>query len=189
MDRRARYTRMVLKQSLLSLMKERPITKISVKELCEKADVNRTTFYAHYTDINELLQQIESELMERIKNSLSSGLGGDSVSSMLMDILLAIKENGELCTILFSDYGDKDFMERILLLAREKSIEQWKKTNPEIETSAMEKLYTFFSYGSMAIIRDWVRDGMQENPSTIALFLDRTCNPGLSTLEQQKSPE
>ncbi|MFA6846158.1 MAG: TetR family transcriptional regulator, partial [Sphaerochaetaceae bacterium] len=72
MDRRARYTRMVLKQSLLSLMKERPITKISVKELCEKADVNRTTFYAHYTAINELLQQIESELMERIRNSLSS---------------------------------------------------------------------------------------------------------------------
>lgn len=46
-DRRAVRTRKVLRKSLLSLMKDRPIAKITVKELCAKAEINRTTFYAH----------------------------------------------------------------------------------------------------------------------------------------------
>ena len=47
-DRRVRYTKTVLKQSLLELMKDRPIGKITVTEICRLADVNRNTFYAHY---------------------------------------------------------------------------------------------------------------------------------------------
>ena len=56
MDRKTRYTRMVLQDSLIELMKEKPISKITIKELCEKADINRTTFYAHYTDQYDLLR-------------------------------------------------------------------------------------------------------------------------------------
>src|SRR5699024_5578943 len=47
-DRRKQYTRKVLKESLIELLKNKPIATISVKALCEKADINRSTFYAHY---------------------------------------------------------------------------------------------------------------------------------------------
>ena len=63
-DRRVRYTRMVLKQALLSLMLERPITRITVTEICERAEVNRATFYAHYADPYDLVARIEKELFE-----------------------------------------------------------------------------------------------------------------------------
>ena len=49
-DARVRYTRKVLKESLLSLLKEKPINKITVKEVCELAELNRATFYSHYSD-------------------------------------------------------------------------------------------------------------------------------------------
>ena len=48
-DARKRYTQMVLKQSLLKLLKEKPVNKITVKEVCELAQLNRATFYAHYS--------------------------------------------------------------------------------------------------------------------------------------------
>ena len=47
---------MVLKQSLLKLLKEKPVNKITVKEVCELAQLNRATFYAHYSDCFALLE-------------------------------------------------------------------------------------------------------------------------------------
>ena len=54
-DARKRYTQMVLKQSLLKLLKEKPVNRITVKEVCELAQLNRATFYAHYSDCFALL--------------------------------------------------------------------------------------------------------------------------------------
>ena len=50
-DARIRYTQGVLKQALLSFLQEKPINKITVKEVCERAELNRATFYAHYSDL------------------------------------------------------------------------------------------------------------------------------------------
>ena len=45
LDARKRYTQMILKQSFLKLLKEKPVNKITVKELCELSQINRATFY------------------------------------------------------------------------------------------------------------------------------------------------
>ena len=49
-DARIRYTQRVLKESFLTLLKQKPVNKITVKEVCEMAELNRATFYAHYSD-------------------------------------------------------------------------------------------------------------------------------------------
>ena len=54
-DARVRYTQKVLKDSLLQLLEKKLINKITVKEVCELAERNRATFYAHYTDCFALL--------------------------------------------------------------------------------------------------------------------------------------
>ncbi len=62
-NRKTKYTQMVLQDALMELMAEKSISKITIKELCEKADINRTTFYAHYTDQNDLLHEIEANVL------------------------------------------------------------------------------------------------------------------------------
>ena len=69
-DARIRYTQGVLKQALLSFLKEKPINKITVKEVCERAELNRATFYAHYSDCFALLESIEEDLLEAFQQSL-----------------------------------------------------------------------------------------------------------------------
>ena len=54
-DARVRYTLNVLKKSFLSLLEEKPVNKISVKEVCEHAELNRATFYTHFNDCYDLL--------------------------------------------------------------------------------------------------------------------------------------
>lgn len=65
-DRRVKYTLLALRGSLLELMREKDVSRITVKELCERADVNRGTFYAHYASPADLLEQIEQELLEKV---------------------------------------------------------------------------------------------------------------------------
>ena len=64
LDARKRYTQMILKQSFLKLLKEKPVNKITVKELCQLSQINRATFYTHYSDCFALLESIENELID-----------------------------------------------------------------------------------------------------------------------------
>ena len=64
LDRRTKYTKMGLQNSLFELLKQKSIDKITVTDICHLADINRGTFYYYYTDVIDLLNQIENELYE-----------------------------------------------------------------------------------------------------------------------------
>ena len=66
------YTQKALRDSLIELMQKKPISKITIKELCENADINRTTFYAHYTDQYDLLKHIEDETLSWGKEMIAN---------------------------------------------------------------------------------------------------------------------
>ena len=62
-NRRSKITRRVFRESLTELMLEKGMQKISVNEICKRADMNRSTFYAHYEDQFDLLREIEDEFL------------------------------------------------------------------------------------------------------------------------------
>ena len=65
-DRRVRKTKSQLREGLARLMLQKSIKEITVKELVDEVDINRSTFYLHYTDIYQMLQQIEEDALEEI---------------------------------------------------------------------------------------------------------------------------
>ena len=66
-DGRIRITRQMIRTALLNLLREKPLQHITVRELCEKASINRGTFYAHYDDIYDLMEQIEQSMFDEFK--------------------------------------------------------------------------------------------------------------------------
>ena len=60
-DRRVIKTRRQLKKGLAALMKGKSVNQITVKELVEEVDINRSTFYLHFKDIQDLLRRIEEK--------------------------------------------------------------------------------------------------------------------------------
>lgn len=70
MNQRERLTKLLLKQSLISLLKEKNISQISVKELCASAGINRSTFYLHYANAYELLELVEQEIIDNTNEYL-----------------------------------------------------------------------------------------------------------------------
>ena len=101
-DQRTRLTRMLIRQAFTSLLKEKPVQSISVKELCERAGINRGTFYAHYTDIYDLMRQMEDEMMADIQTALRPLLDSDTSDltplKITTGIFRCLKENADRAT-------------------------------------------------------------------------------------------
>ena len=69
-DRRVRKTKSQLRKGLARLLQEKSIGEITVKELVEEVDINRSTFYLHYSDIPSLLKEIEDDMMDEMERAV-----------------------------------------------------------------------------------------------------------------------
>jgi AcrR family transcriptional regulator len=159
-DRRVMYTKMFLRDSLLELMREKPIGKITPTEICRRADINRNTFYAHYDGPEALLKSIEDDLYEQIRSSLVVSQSDRDIQLMLTDICQAIQKNHDLCKVIFSEHGDKAFLKRIINFAHDLCIAEWKSSGMCEDGGQMEMLYAFTSSGIVAIIEQWILEDM-----------------------------
>ncbi|HWR22429.1 MAG TPA: TetR-like C-terminal domain-containing protein [Feifaniaceae bacterium] len=177
-DRRVQYTRMVLRQSLLELLRERPIAKVTVTDLCLRADVNRNTFYSHYESPFSLLMQIEDELYEEIMRSVDRSLSARTISAFLLEVCQSIEANGDLCSILISEHGDKEFLNRIMRVAHDWSIAEWSAQPNAPDRESMELLYSFVANGSVAVIEGWIKSKMQKSPREIAALIEKMTRGG-----------
>ena len=70
LDIRIEKTERAIKQAFMELRAEKPLEKIRVKELCDRACINKSTFYAHYQDIYALANAMEDEMVEAVVASL-----------------------------------------------------------------------------------------------------------------------
>lgn len=178
-DRRVLYTKRFLRESLLELMKEKPIGRITPTELCRRADINRNTFYAHYNSPEALLQSIEEELYDQIRRSLDLSPKNANIWLTLTEICEAIRKNGDLCKVIISERGDKEFLKRVINIAREKCLAEWKAAGMSEEGGQMEMLYAFTASGSVAIVEQWIQEDMKKSPEEIARFLAKASAIGL----------
>ena len=178
-DRRVLYTKMFLKESLLALMREKPIAKITPTELCRHANINRNTFYTHYGSPEELLKSIETELYEQVRQSMEHSLNSGSISTLLTEICQTISDNRDLCAVIFSEYGDKDFLRHIIDLAHDRTVAEWQSLGMRNDNEQIEMLYCFSVNGSVSIIQKWIQEGMEKSPPEIAQFIETSTFNGL----------
>ena len=108
-DRRIKRTRYLLVHALTSLMLKKSIKDITVKELCESVDINRGTFYLHYKDIYDMLEQTEQGLLEQFEQVFKNyhpDHTPDFPYPLFVEIFQIIDQNSNLCCALLSPNGD-----------------------------------------------------------------------------------
>ena len=178
-DARIRYTQGVLKQSLLSFLKEKPINKITVKEVCERAELNRATFYAHYSDCFALLESIEEDLLEAFQQSLKLVASFD-VTALIEAIYTMIEQQQEACRVLIFQNVCPNVLRRMISLARDESISYWKRRLHHITDAELEMLYTHLSNGLMHVVVEGYEKYSREE---VVRFVNRIVQCSLSQFQ------
>ena len=173
LNRKTHYTRMVIKDSLINLLKQRPISKITVTELCKNADINRTTFYSHFTDTYDLLRQIEDETLawvEETINKLVHETDKNEAIRILEGVFKYFDDNGKHFQVLMSEQGDINFQKQLLtLIYKQCGIITSKKVN--LDEDKKELYFIFVVNGSVGLIQHWLKDGFKKPPKEMAEVL------------------
>lgn len=170
-NQRIRLTKQLLRESLIDLLTEKSIQRISVREICEKAQINRTTFYKYYGSPYDLLNDIENTVLGQIETYLNEEENrAMDDAGRLTQIITFLDENLALCRLLVNSTVDSQFAERLLMLPRiqrllgDQLIEGYR--NEEIEY-----MYQFVVNGGFSMIRTWINKSTREAPEKITALL------------------
>lgn len=185
LDRRVRKTRKQLRHCLASLLKEKKIQEISVREITEMADLNRGTFYLHYRDVFDLLQQIEQELLESVEAALQKYPAPEvhkDLSRLLADVFRCVEENSDMVQILLGENGDLNFVNQVKGLVREKCLKDWMELFRTPQSDIFDAYYSFIVSGCLGLVTYWLENGLKESPEGLAKIAEDIMIKGIDIL-------
>lgn len=168
-DRRVRRTRTLLQQSLIRLMAKKEIKDITVKELCELADITRGTFYLHYSDIYDVLRNIEHEMFvefnEILNRSLDSAQRTSSPENVLTDIFFFLERYRDTTKVMMGPHGDMAFVNHLKNLVKERIYQALEKKKTDCEYDYAE---AFVISGCIGVVETWLYHPAPLPPREIA---------------------
>ena len=182
-DRRIRRTQKLLKDSLVKLMSRKEFKDITIKEITELADLNRGTFYLHYSDTYGLLKSMETDVLddfqEMIDNYLKMG-PETNLLPVLVPIIHYIVENTEICQNLFENNFSSDFHKDFKNLIHKNGLTIIEKLFPNYKSSASDYFFEFITYGLIGILKKWLDSGMPQSEEEIG----RICSTSVMAVAQ-----
>lgn len=178
-DRRTRMTKALINESFLELLEQRHLSKITVKDICEGADVNRSTYYRYYSDPFDQIEKMEDTIIEGLCSCLNES-GGErhvnhgTLQSSIERLLGYILENKRTFCVLLGDNGGISLQRDILTLFSEKLLPA---SSSSSDPAMPLQTFIFVSNGSFGLIYYWLVNGIPEPPnelaSRIATFVSR----------------
>lgn len=169
-DRRVIKTRRQLKKGLAALMKEKSVNQITVKELVEEVDINRSTFYLHFKDIQDLLREIEENMEAQIKRAIEEHpivSGNENAFYFIEDMFRVLDEEREISKALIGPNGDMGFIHRIERIIKENSRGTLEKMFPG-KKEDLRYFYAFCLSGCLGLVKVWLNEGEEKSPEEMA---------------------
>lgn len=185
LDHRKKYTRKILKESIIQLLGIKPISSVTVKEICEIADINRSTFYTHYRDHFDLLHKIEEEIvedMDRYLQQYSTEIDEEALQ-LTEKILEYMIEHKNIIQALLSPNGSSSFEQKVMELTRLYLMNNLMNDNGVRQTES-KYLSTFVVSGAIHVIKEWLADDLDQPAQELAVLINSFVNEGLSYLDK-----
>jgi len=172
-NQRVRLSKQMLRNSLIEILGKKSIHKVSIREICDRAQINRTTFYKYYGSQYDLLADMENEVLVRISEYIGDNLNIERSENQIVKIVVFINENIELFKVLINNNEDPDFPQKLFDLQelRQTMNRQLKNLYKENE---LEYIFDMTVNGGLSIIRKWINKENRESPEEIATIINST---------------
>jgi AcrR family transcriptional regulator len=176
-NQRVKLTKQLLKNSLITLMHTKSIGKITIKELCENADINRSTFYLYYTDQYMLLNEIENELLSLVREHLGK-IDSNIGSVRYLEALLSyIEDNADIFKTLLCRQESQSFQSAFI----EASFLNLKLN---ISLNCIEPVsgyvYNYLIMGCLSMIKQWMESNFDISSKDMADLIFRLSDKAAS---------
>lgn len=182
MDLRVRYTRMVIEESFLKLLKEKPVSKITVTEICQLAHINRGTFYKHYPDVPGLLESMEEDLFRRIEEAFGNEIM--DMEQFMVKMLNYTLSKKDMFWALGGDNGDPNLMAKTFRLCYEWSYPLMLKNVPDITESHRHLLLHYITQGCGGILTAWIQGGTRESTEEVAAYIIKLASATINGIQE-----
>ncbi|EMB66064.1 TetR/AcrR family transcriptional regulator [Streptococcus mutans] len=161
-------TKSYLLEALVNLLKETPLSQLTVSALTRKAGVSRGTFYLHYLDINDFIKTIEENLFLVIEENLQDDLFYDSGLGKLRYLIAYVEKNYAIFQILIGKNGDKNFEQRLIDLIKQFIVGNIDKNNQHFNIPK-DYILDLLTMSVVSIIYTWFDE---ETPRTSQEIID-----------------
>lgn len=156
-SRKTLMTKKVFREVLLELLRSKPLSKITITEICEKADFNRSTFYAHYEEVGDLLRDIENEVISNIPKVYdNSGYSRKTVKTAELERFFDyVRENAFEFRVLLIDSDSNAFFESL----KNAILEYYISMNRHYLSQDKEFQLIYSVNGAIGMMLEWIKRG------------------------------
>ena len=150
-DRRSVYTRMIIKDSLLALLTKQDYGQLTVADVCRAAEISRSTFYRHYDNLRQVIDELFADVRERIVNPDYSAGTGEEESPRHLCIFL--RKNRKYLPLFLSPHFQAEAVN--WFVSNEVKLRGWLKSEGEsLEKEELRTIMLFQLNGCLALIRE-----------------------------------
>lgn len=156
-----------IQRALFSLLEFKKYNDIAIKEICYEAGINRSSFYAHYQDINDLMIKTENSLSKHMAEIFKpTKIWDEQVFVEMFNFLLENKNFYKA----YLDTNEQTFMEKNDFVNYLNIVEKYNKS---LNFNSSERIYhmAFFAGGLKALCKSWIKTGCKETPEQMAKII------------------
>lgn len=185
MDRRKKYTKMVIQEAFYDLIKKKPFSKITVSDICKSADISRPTFYLHYEDIYALLDEIGENMVstarldEIMKLSIQDK---DAIYRFILNLLQIIEKNVDVYRICVLERGvNNRIPAKITEAIQEVIIRKWEQGEKLHQEFDKQYISEYIQAGFNSLVYCWINKKDSREPiEVISKLIEQFLIYGLS---------
>ncbi len=160
-NKRVALTKRLLKETLIEELKDAPLSQVTIKSLCERAQLNRSTFYAHYADVYELFREIEDDYLAHVVFFTSSMNQHEKLSRIVKYTLYVQKNKDTFFALVKNGYLITKFVDLARL-----HVDQNNAPTPNTHLLA-----AYAVTGSIALLHEWLENPELHSPKEIAQLI------------------
>ncbi len=170
-NRNSRRSKKLIRQSFIELVKEKKdITKISVKEIIDKADISKSTFYAHYQDIYAVLEEFENELIDEITSAIEEFFKDKNkdFEPYIKRLLFLFQENENFYSMFFKSDIYVSLVEKIKKIIKDELSKYIVKELPNTDKKTISFVVSFFTNGITYLMVDYFKNNLNLSLDDVA---------------------
>lgn len=172
-NKRVRMTKRIIKEALLELLESFPLEKITVTQICELAEVNRSTYYVYYEDVSQLMAEIENDVLDMLPVSTNGSMdySDEEFLDAMEQFLDYVKENERLFRILILQRDNNSFNLKLI----DRIMERYAMTLKTSKEIPARFSYVFCTSGVIGLMREWISSDFQISSREFAKIVLQLC--------------